>query len=84
MYTLARYPKGGMDQHELKRMMCLWPTIMREVSNPWVKRFTADIWERHSDPRWLPTLKQAHSIRVLCIECIARDEEVILVEDYCD
>ena len=84
MYTLARYPKGGMDRHELNRVMSLWPKIMREVSNPWAKRFAADVWERHSDPRWLPTPNQIHFIRLFYIECIARDEEIILVENYCD
>ena len=81
MYTLSRYPKGGMDRLELNRMMKLWPKIMREVSNPWAKRFSADVWERHSDPVWLPTLKQAHFIRILYIEFIGKDEEVYLVED---
>jgi len=65
MYTLARYSKGQMDRHELKRIMYSWPQIMRTVTSKWAIEFSVNVWERHSDPRWLPTLKQSHFIRVL-------------------
>ena len=65
MYTLARYPQGPMDRHELRRIMYLWPEIMGTVTDPWTLNFSANVWELYGDPNWLPTLKQGHFIRVL-------------------
>ena len=65
MYTLAKYPKGPMDRHELKRIMHCWPKIMGTVTDPWTLNFSANVWELYSDPKWLPTLKQGHFIRAL-------------------
>ena len=80
MYTLARYPKGPMDRHELKRVMYAWPEIMATVTDPWSLNFSANVWELYSDPKWLPTLKQGHFIRTLYREHTGDDDEPELVE----
>lgn len=80
MYTLARYPKGPMDRHELRRIMYSWPEIMCSVSDPWALTFSANIWEQYSDPKWLPSLKQSHCIRALYREHSDDDEEQELIE----
>ena len=80
MYTLARYPKGPMDRHELKRVMYAWPKIMATVTDPWTLNFSANVWELYSDPKWLPTLKQGHFIRALYREHTEEDDVPELVE----
>jgi hypothetical protein len=80
MYTLAKYPKGPMERHELKRIMYSWPKIMATVTDPWTLTFSANVWELYSDPKWLPTLKQGHFIRVLYREHTEDDDEPELVE----
>jgi hypothetical protein len=80
MYTLARYPKGPMDRHELKRVLYAWPEIMATVTDPWSLNFSANVWELYSDPKWLPTLKQSHFIRTLYPEHTEDDDEPELVE----
>lgn len=80
MYTLARYPQGPMDWHELKRIMYSWPEIMGKITDPWALAFSANIWELHSDPKWLPTLKQSHIIRALYREHNDSNEKPELVE----
>ena len=80
MYTLARYPQGPMDRHELWRIMYSWPEIMGTITDPWALAFSANIWEFHDDPKWLPTLKQSHIIRALYREHSDGDGEPELVE----
>ena len=80
MYTLAKYPKGPMERHELKRIMYSWPKIMATVTDPWTLNFSANVWELYSDPKWLPTLKQGHIIRALYREHTEDDDEPELVE----
>lgn len=80
MNTLARYPRGSMDRHELKRVMYSWPRIMGTITDEWAIEFSANVWERHSDPRWLPTVKQSHFMRMLYREHHDKNGESKLVE----
>ena len=81
MYTLARYSKGPMDRYELKRIMLSWPKIMMQITDDWAFKFATNIWQRTSNPNWLPTLKQAHFIRALFREHGEGDEDMELIED---
>ena len=50
------------------------------IGSPWARQFTEDIWELSADPKWRPTLKQAHFIRQIHRERSERDIDVILIE----
>ena len=80
MVTLSYYPTGPMKRYELNELLLNWPKIMKQVSSPWARQFTEDIWELSADPKWRPTLKQAHFIRQIHRERSEGDIDVILIE----
>jgi hypothetical protein len=80
MFTLSRYDKGPMDRLELKRIMRSWPQLMSQTTDPWSKRFSTNIWEKSANPFWLPTLKQAHFMRILYQEISMEREDIHLLD----
>jgi len=70
-----------MDRYELKRIILFWPQIMMQITDKWAFKFASNIWERASNPNWLPTLKQMHFMRALFWEHGEGDEDIELIED---
>ena len=78
--TLAWHPKGPMKRPELRRIMKSWPLIFSQASDPTVQSFALNMWERASNPMWLPSLKQSQWMRELHREINDRDEVADLIE----
>lgn len=78
--TLAWHPKGPMKRSELRRIMKSWPLIFSQASDPAVQSFALNMWERSSNPIWLPSLKQSQWMRELHREINDRNEVADLIE----
>ena len=55
--TFSRYRNGPMDRYELRHIMWTWPILMRQATDPHVLSFAYQMWEKHSNANWLPTLR---------------------------
>ena len=79
--TFSRYRNGPMDRYELRHIMWTWPILMRQSTDPQVLIFAAQMWEKHFNPNWLPTLRQGQWMRSLHLDITEQDEVLELIED---
>ena len=79
--TFSRYRNGPMDRYELRHIMWTWPILMRQATDPQVLIFASQMWEKHFNPNWLPTLRQGQWMRSLHLDITEQDEVLELIED---
>ena len=79
--TFSKYSNGPMDRYELRHIMWTWPILMRQATDPQVLIFAAQMWEKHFNPNWLPTLRQGQWMRSLHLDITEQDEVLELIED---
>tara|TARA_B110000211_G_scaffold126552_1_gene145693 strand:- start:196 stop:360 length:165 start_codon:yes stop_codon:yes gene_type:complete len=54
---------------------------MRQATDPQVLSFAYQMWEKHSNANWLPTLRQGQWMRALHREITEQDEIIELIEN---
>ena len=79
--TFSEYHNGPMDRYELRHIMWTWPILMRQTTDPNVLNFACQMWEKHSNANWLPTLRQGQWMRALHREITEQDEVIELIEN---
>lgn len=53
---------------ELRRMLHLWPHVLRVATDPFAKEFAASIWAQSGHKGWRPSLKQGQVMRAMIRE----------------
>lgn len=52
-----------MSGTELRKIMRIWPSVMRQATDDWAQDFAQGVWQRSGNGQWRPTLRQAAVMR---------------------
>jgi hypothetical protein len=71
------------EREEVRRLLHVWPSVLRLATDPWAQSFAASIWRKAGDdPRWMPTHRQRSIMRAMVRQISAQsDDEVVLIEE---
>lgn len=72
--------RNAMERRELRKILELWPHVMRQATDDFVIRFSQDIWKHTGDQNWRPTQRQAQVMRKLATELNHENDDCELIE----
>lgn len=68
---------------EIRRLLYVWPSVLRLATDPWAQSFAASIWRKAGDdPRWMPTHRQLSIMRAMVRQVsVQSNDEVVLIDN---
>lgn len=71
----------AMRAGELRKIMGIWPSVMRQASDDWAQDFAQNVWKRSGNGQWRPTLRQAAVMRRMIRQLPdEQDPHLIIIE----